>query len=88
MNKFNRQFNSKVKRLNKWHDVLMRLSAFEGIVNSYDGLTSDDVRDLRSIHKKLYECQEIAKRRYNNTMKGLIPKNGNQSKKGEINFER
>ena len=63
MNKFNRKFNSKIKRLNKWQIVLARLSAFEGLVNSYDGLNQQDVHDIRIIHRKLYECQNIAKQK-------------------------
>ena len=61
MNKYNKKFNSKVKRLNKWQEFLARLSGFEGLVNSYDGLSPDDVHALRIIHRKLYECQDIAK---------------------------
>lgn len=41
----------------------MRLSAFEGLVNSYDGLNQDDVHSIRIIHRKLYEAQSIAKER-------------------------
>ena len=61
MNKFNRKFNSKLKRLKKWFDVLVRLSQFEGLINSYDGLNQQDVHAIRTIHRKLYECQDIAK---------------------------
>ncbi len=63
MNKFNKRFNSKIKRLKKWQEVLMRLSGFEGLVNSYDGLNQDDVHFIRIIHRLLYECQSIAKER-------------------------
>ena len=61
MDKYNRKFNSRIKRLNRWNDILMRLSAFEGLSNSFDGLTPHDVLALRFIHRKLLECQNIAK---------------------------
>ena len=64
MNNFNKKFNSKIKRLNKWQDVLARLSGFEGLVNSYDGLNPDDVLAIKIIHRKLFECQNIAKRHF------------------------
>ena len=41
---------------------MMRLSAFEGLSNSYDGLNQEDVQALRGIHSRLIECQNIAKR--------------------------
>lgn len=64
MNKFNRNFNTRVKQLQKWQNVLMRLLEFEGLVNSYDGLTPNQLHDIRRIHRKLLECQEIAKEHY------------------------
>ena len=63
MNKFNKQFNSKIKRLNKWQDVTSRLSAFEGLLHSFDGLNPREVVSLKIIHKKLYEAYSIAKKR-------------------------
>ena len=40
--------------------IKSRLSEFEGIVNNYDGATPEDVKFLKEIHRKLYECQQIA----------------------------
>ena len=71
MNKFNKQFNSKIKRFYKWQDVLTRLSTFEGLVNSYDGLTPNDVRSLRGIHSKLLECQDIAQSQLQEVIRDL-----------------
>ena len=71
MNKFNKQFNSKIKRFNKWQDVLARLSAFEGLVNSFDGLSQNDVHALRQIHSKLLECQDIAKQHLISALEGM-----------------
>ena len=41
----------------------MRLSEFEGLINSYDGLNPRDVVSLKIIHKKLFEAYSIAKKR-------------------------
>ncbi len=61
MNRFNRKFNTRRKRIERWHNIVMKLSEFEGFVNNYDGATPGEVRTLRAIHRKLYECQTIAK---------------------------
>ena len=43
----------------------MRLSTFEGLINSYDGLNPREVVSLKIIHKKLFEAYSIAKKRRN-----------------------
>lgn len=63
MSKFNRKFNTQRKRLERWHDIVMRLSGFEGLINCYDGASPDDVRTMKVIHRKLYECSVMAKDR-------------------------
>ena len=63
MNKFNRIFNTKIKRLSKWQEIIMRLSTFEGLINSYDGLNPREVVSMKIIHKKLFEAYSIAKKR-------------------------
>lgn len=63
MNRFNRKFNARRKNMERWHNILMRLSGFEGLVNSYDGASPDDVRTMKVIHRKLYECSVMAKDR-------------------------
>ena len=40
---------------------MMRLSGFEGLINSYDGASPKEVQAIRTIHVKLYECYTIAK---------------------------
>ena len=40
---------------------MMRLSGFEGLINSYDGASPEEVQAMRTIHEKLYECYTIAK---------------------------
>ena len=60
MNRYNRKFNSWRKRFERWYVIKSRLSEFEGIVNDYDGATPEDVKVLREIHRKLYECQQMA----------------------------
>lgn len=61
MSKFNRKFNVRRKSMERWHNIVMKLSEFEGLVNNYDGASPDDIRTLKVIHKKLYECQIVAK---------------------------
>lgn len=61
MNRFNRKFNTKLKSIERWHNILMKLCEFEGLVNNYDGASPDEVRTLKFIHRKLYECQHRAK---------------------------
>lgn len=59
--RFNRKFNIRRKRIERWYNIVMKLSEFEGLVNNYDGASPEDVRTLKAIHKKLYECQTVAK---------------------------
>ncbi len=61
MNRFNRKFNTKLKSIERWHNIVMKLCEFEGLVNKYDGASPDEARTLKAIHKKLYECQRRAK---------------------------
>ena len=61
MNKFNRKFNSLCKRMERWYGIVMRLSDFEGLINSYDGMTPEEVGVMRDIHRKLNECSALAK---------------------------
>ena len=63
MNRYNRKFNAWRKRFERWYVIKSRLSEFEGIVNDYDGATPEDVKFLREIHRKLYECQQMANER-------------------------
>ena len=59
--KFNRKFNARRKSIERWHNIVMKLSEFEGLVNNYDGASPEEVRTLKAIHKKLHECQTVAK---------------------------
>ena len=60
MTKYNRKFNARRKRMERWHGIVMRLSEFEGLINSYDGMSPEEVCAMRAIHKKLYECSALA----------------------------
>lgn len=60
MNRFNRKFNTWRKRFERWYVIKSRISEFEGIVNNYDGASPEEVRTLKVIHGKLYECQLMA----------------------------
>ena len=62
MNKFNRKFNARCRRYERWHRIVRKLSEFEGLINNYESASPDEVRTLKEIHRKLYECQTAAKR--------------------------
>ena len=59
--KFNRRFNTRRKSMERWHNLVIKLHEFEGIVNSYDGASPSEVKALKTIHRKLYECCTMAK---------------------------
>ena len=59
--RFNRKFNTRRKSIERWHNIVMKLSEFEGLVNNYDGASPEEIRTLKAIHRKLYECQTVAK---------------------------
>ena len=61
MNRFNRKFNSRCRRYERWHKIVMKLAEFEGLINSYDSASPDEVKAMKEIHRKLYECQTAAK---------------------------
>ena len=62
MTKFNRKFNVKLKSIERWDKITTMLYEFEGVINEYDGATPEEVRTMKSIHRKLYECCVMAKR--------------------------
>ena len=62
LTKFNRKFNAKRKRIERWHNITVMLAGFEGVINFYDGASPEEVRTMKSIHKKLYECLVMAKK--------------------------
>ena len=61
MNKLNRRLNQRIKRIKRWHCITSKLNEFEGVINDYDGATPEEVRKLRFIHERLYECCRLAK---------------------------
>ena len=62
LTKFNRKFNVKLKRIERWHNITIMLAGFEGVINFYDSASPEEVRTMKSIHKKLYECLVMAKK--------------------------
>ena len=64
----------------------MRLSTFEGLINSYDGLNPREVVSLKIIHKKLFEAYSIAKKRRNEVQHEIQEQS--RIMKGEDNFDR
>ena len=62
MNKFNRKFNARIKRYERWHKIARKLIEFEGLINSYESASPEEVRDLKAMHQKLHECYLTAKR--------------------------
>ena len=61
MDKINRRYNTQRKRLERWYNIKTKLSEFEGLINSYDGASPEEVRVMRTIHAKLYECNVLTK---------------------------
>lgn len=59
--KFNRKFGARCRRYERWLKIVRKLSEFEGLINNYDSASPDEVKALKEIHKKLYECQTAAK---------------------------
>ena len=59
--KINRKFYKRLRRFERWHNITSKLAEFEGLINSYDGATPEEVKAMREIHKKLYECYLSAK---------------------------
>ncbi len=86
MIKFNKQFNTKIKRLSKWQEVIMRLSTFEGLIHSFDGLSPRDVVSMKIIHKKLFEAQTIAKKRRKEVQHEIQEQS--RTMKGDKNIDR
>ncbi|MBR1658124.1 MAG: hypothetical protein IJ697_06635 [Synergistaceae bacterium] len=60
--KFNRRFNSRRKSIERWYAIVSKFAEFESIVTFYDGASPDEIRTLRAIHKKLYDCCITAKK--------------------------
>ena len=61
MNKFNRKFNSRIRRYDHWYRIVRKLAEFEGLINNYDSASPQEVRDMKAMHHKLYECYLTAK---------------------------
>lgn len=60
--KFNRKFNARRKSLERWQEILSLLAGFEGVITSYDGASPNEICALKAIHRKLYECKQMAKK--------------------------
>ena len=61
LSRFTRKFNAQRIRYERWNKIVHMLSEFEGLINNYDHASPDEVRALKEIHRKLYECQKAAK---------------------------
>lgn len=62
MTKFTRKFNTKIKRIERWHNITAMLANFDGVINNYDSASPDEIHTMKSIHRKLYECSLMAKK--------------------------
>ena len=60
MDKINHRYNLQRRRLERWLNIQWKLNEFEGLINGYDGASSEEVRVMRAMHVKLYECRELA----------------------------
>lgn len=67
---FNRKFNARHKSMERWHNVIIKLSEFEGLVNNFDDASPDEIQTLKAIHRKLYECCAMAKKQFNDKFIG------------------
>ncbi len=72
---FNREFNARRKSMERWHNVIIKLSEFEGLVNNFDDASPDEIQTLKAIHGKLYECCAMARKQFNDKSIGesLVP---------------
>ena len=61
MTKFTRKFNTKLKRIERWHTITAMLCEFEGVINNHDSASPEEIQIMKSIHRKLYECCVMAK---------------------------
>lgn len=61
MTKFNRKFNAKLKRIERWYKITAMLCEFEGVINDYDSASPEEIKIMKSIHRKLYKCCVMAK---------------------------
>lgn len=61
MNRTNYKFYQHIKRIRRWHCITSKLNEFEGIINDYDGANPEEIRKLKFIHERLYECYMLAK---------------------------
>ncbi|MBQ7732489.1 MAG: hypothetical protein IJT58_00530 [Synergistaceae bacterium] len=61
MNRINHKFYQQIKRVKRWHSITTKLNEFEGLINDYDGASPEEIRKLRFIHERLYECYMLAK---------------------------
>ena len=59
--KLNHKLNVQRKKQERWYEISVRLSGFEGLINDYNGASSEEVRTMKVIHGKLYECFVLAK---------------------------
>ena len=58
-------FNTRRKSMERWHNVLIKLSEFKGLVNNFDDASLDEIQTLKAIHEKTYECYAVAKEHFN-----------------------
>ena len=57
----NRKFTARLKRYERWHKIVCKLSEFEGLINEYTACPPEEITALKEIHGKLYECYVRAK---------------------------
>ena len=62
MNKYNRKFNTRRIRFERWYRIEVMLSYARGMTSSrkYDSASPEEIRCMKEIHGKLCECLKIS----------------------------
>ncbi|MBQ9420071.1 MAG: hypothetical protein IJU31_06840 [Synergistaceae bacterium] len=56
-----RKINNTCMRLQRWHEILLSIAAFEELLKPAAFHTETEIADLTQIRVLLFECQNIAK---------------------------
>ncbi len=62
MSKYNKRFNNRRMRYERWYRIEVMLSDAEGLTSPfmYDKASPEEIRCMKEIHRKLCECLTIS----------------------------
>lgn len=63
MHKINRKFNSACSRVAFWTNLTHAIAGLDTLLKAQAAHTPDDVKDIKAIHRLLYNCYKTAKSR-------------------------